>query len=83
MANQTWLAIRFVALPIEAIGEKYTDPQATIITEKNRVYALNQYARINGVQIGMSISQAKLISTLTTTSPLGISLYVFGLYLSK
>jgi len=65
MANQAWLAIRFVALSTEAVGKKYCDSVASILIEKNCVCATNQQARIAGVQIGMSISQTKLICDST------------------
>jgi protein ImuB len=64
MATPHWLAIRFVALPLEAVGESYVSPCATAIVEKNRVYALNRQAKAHGIQIGMSTSQARLICEL-------------------
>lgn len=64
MQNQQWLAIRFVALPLEALGIKHHALEPVCIIEKNRIYAANLLAKQHGVQHGMSTSHAKLMCDL-------------------
>lgn len=60
--SRLWLALRFNALPLQALNLDHNAERATVVIEKQRVIYLNVAAQNSGVRCGFDVTTAQLVS---------------------